>query len=412
MAMRLRNCILLSLLLTTASILWLSCDKGDTVYCSSPGLNIRFVPITTYGRLYTTPDDCLVSYAPRDGSADNGYQLVKIHSNGMVDSIDYDFTLTDNAKVSGDIYVGQNGEVYLYTSDYRGTKAMQVLKFDNDLTHYTTINIVTNPTYALEERMPIMLSNGNFAYIASPTSDDYYTRNQWLYRTDAEGSLQDSLQLAFSDSFYADMGILYHYDNTYIVTFTDWSEELMKTINSLAFFDNNGTHKCNVVVSSNFTVLTLQYVGGYLYVSEQATIGNYEDGSSRSAYFVHKLGLDGIKYATTQPLCIAELYNITEIGGRIIVAGYDAQRGMSGDPESYVGKIYSIDKESLTDIDTIKLSYNVQPFAVFQDEKDGCYDVFLSHRFNYDEKQKNNQNVSNVYIYHVDDLHNLQLEQQ
>ena len=431
--MRLRYCILLSLLLITTSILWLSCDKEDTVYSYSPDLDIRFVPINPYGHLYPTNDGCLVAYVQ-----DKKYQynLVKIHSDGKVDSTSYSFVGDDRGGSSGTIFLNKNGDVFIYGTDYINEKS-KIIHFDSDINVVGETSIFFDPKcdveydseydvenndeiieyyfkYDIECNCPIPLINGGFVFVVNRklirkrtnkeqpenSYEEPLNAERFFYTIDQQGNQQNAMPLYFADEFVYNVSQLYFYNDTYVVQYDNAMSEV-----SFAFYDLNGTRKGTVSIPG-FSMVTSYFFDNFLYVLVH-TFGS----SASECYSLYKYGLDGTLHTTSHPMKISLAEEINEIGDRLYVSGYiNIPSQKQGVPGAFVGKIFSIDKETLTDIDTVVMSYNSIPLSVFPDGNDG-YNVFLTRKFNYDNTQFMNLEFDNVYIYNVDDLHKLQIDE-
>lgn len=394
--MKLRHCILSSLFLTIASILWLSCGKDDTEYCYSPYLDVRFAPITPYGALFPTIDGSLVAYVQRSVG---DYCLVKIHGDGKVDSTLYSFKGgEDRGNTQGSIFLNEKSDVFIYDKDFNNN--IQILRFDRDINAISNTRFSVNPDYRVEGNWPVALGDGGFSFLVQSMTE-FGDMERYLYTIDSQGNLQDVMPFSFSDEYVYSASGVYRCGDTYIVQYDNQMNE-----NTFTFLDLDGTRKATVSIPG-FSLVTSYFYDNYLYALVHTSGNRYDE-----CFSLYKFNLDGDLLTTSHSMTVNMMTNITEIGDRLFLTGYtNTPSQKQGTPDRYIGKIFSIDKETLADIDTVVMSYNTIPLSVFSDGGDG-YNVFLSRKFNYDNTQYMNLNYDNIYIYNVDDLHKLQIETQ
>jgi len=345
--------------------------------------------------MYPTNDGCLVAYVQNQ---QNDCSLVKIHSDGKVDSTHYHFKGDDRGGIAGTIFTNSNGEFFIYDRNF--DNQFEIIHFDSDINFVANTCFSVNPDYRIEGNWPIPLGNGEFAVLVmSYTEMGVMERN--LYEIDSRGELKKIVPFNFTDEYIFSVSGVYRYGDTYIVLYDNAQNE-----NTLTFLDLNGTRKATVTIPG-FSLVSPYFFNNYLY----ALVHTYDDRYGES-FSLYKYSLDGTLLTTSHSMRISTMEEINEVGDRLYVTGYiNAPSQKQGTPAAFVGKIFSIDKETLTDIDTIVMSYNSIPLSVFSDGNNG-YNVFLSRKFNYDNTQYMNLDIDNIYIYNVDDLHNLQIESQ
>ena len=169
-----------------------------------------------------------------------------------------------------------------------------------------------------------------------------------------------------------------------------------------AFYDEN----FNLINSATIPgVATIFYLDNQIY---GVTSYNNELGLSVSS--IIKFDDKGNIVASSDAMRCGSLKSLSVSDGTLIMTTQTYTQSY-GAPDSYEGKLFLINKETLADIDTIKMAYdNAALFAVFP-AKDYGYSVFLTRKDDYKHVDNfKDENLHNVYIYHVKDLHNLQVE--
>jgi hypothetical protein len=130
-----------------------------------------------------------------------------------------------------------------------------------------------------------------------------------------------------------------------------------------------------------------------------------------TTFVFHRFDIDGSNHQYTPSVVLNNCSNVTEINNRMYVTGYSTISKQGYNERSLTkGYVYSINLDDFNDIDSISMGYNVVPHAVLTNPDNG-YNVFLSRRFDYDDEMARNASNTNIYIYHVDDLHKLQIDQ-
>ncbi|MBO7568242.1 MAG: hypothetical protein J6T60_14240 [Bacteroidales bacterium] len=394
--MKLKYCILLLMFLTITSSVLLSCDDDETVYYSGKDADIKFLPFTSYRSFYACDNKCIVTRAKQGENKDLKYYLVKVGVDGTIDSTFYTFSEAEDITSSdGDMYFNSSNQLFLVNKDYT-TNSFTIFRYDAaDFSQRKTMTFCLPDEFNNPGSTP--LDDGGYAFLAQKMSFEDGTSEWFLYRLDADGNEREPMPLYLN---VEDVRMIYSFGNSLIVYRSNWSEHL----NIFSFYTFEGKFLNEVIIHySGMETHKLHFVNNSLYLS----IGDYVDGKKYNTFY--RLDYEGNVLQKTPTMMFYDYECITEIDGRIYVAG-QKNRSHEGKGSADDGIVYSIDRDNFEDIDSIKMKYkDVIPLAVMPDQKEG-YNVFLIRRYNYTDEMMNDNTIRNIYIYHVDDLHNLQID--
>lgn len=382
------------LILTILSLLIYSCNNDDTVYVDSKNLDIKFIPISPYGTFAPTPNKDLITYTCVNIDNITQNYLIKIDKNGNLDSVAYTIPSDDRGYSTGTIETNNNNDIYIYNNDIIAQKIVILKYINGDLLNQQTLYCPEIDGYAPTSGTP--LNDGGFLAIGNKR-EEYSFLNEWaILRIDKDGNQFPAIPIELSDAYnvYYTCTI----EDNIILQYSDTSGDT-----KFAFLTLDGKI-LNTIVIKGFSMTVLKRYGNSLY----CIINTYDNTVSN--FVIQKLDSEGHTITETIPLHLNTIKSITEVDNKVIISTYDYVRNEKKTLyDQNIGKIYLLNKDNFSEIDSIIMNYNVIPHAVFSDEKDG-YNVFLSRKFNYSLEESLNSSYDNVYIYHTDNLKNLEID--
>ena len=260
-----------------------------------------------------------------------------------------------------------------------------LVKFNADGTHAFTRTYENLPSPAASTP----LEDGGFAIVCNEYFEGNDAFNNVLYFIDSNGELKDYV-VVLEDNFFCYRAMSF---GDRIVLTVDDSYSIYRTDGTLV---NSG--------KLPHSISALKYVAGNLYaISVHSEVA---DGTS----YITQMDIDGNLKFTVQSVIANISENILVQDGSLIVLGMDEKNGNAG-------LIQLIDTATHEISDTIKLNYQGldAPNVILPDGKGG-YDLFIIKKNSNDQwaqfKSDDDDNPLpvSVYIYHTNDLHNLQID--
>ena len=386
------NILSLSLLIIT-SIVLLSCDDEEPVYYSGADLDIRFAPFAPYAKIFADEKGYLIACAR---TTDGKSYICKVHDDGRVDSTYYAFVENDLGFGSmGDFVVNNAGQLFIYDHDFDNNYT--ILRFEpGDFTHYKKFTMSIPRNYGRIGGTP--LDDGGFIVLAQEEVGEWQS-NWCLFRMNPDGSLCNPISADYGDA--SSFSTFYSVGDKMIIQFSTMTYETIYVFSTLDGKVINKYSDPGKLFSSYLNV-----VNNSVYVLDPT----YDQYST--TFVFHRFDIDGSNHQYTPSVVLDNYSNVTEINNRMYVTGYSTISKQGYNERSLTkGYVYSINLDDFNDIDSISMGYNVVPHAVLTTPDNG-YNVFLSRRFDYDDEMARNASNTNIYIYHVDDLHKLQIDAQ
>ena len=456
--MKLKYCILSLFILTITSIVVISCDDDATEYYCSTNLDVRFVPFIPSTTVFVCEDNTLMCGAQKTEGLSKKNYVVKIYADGTADSVLYAFPGDDRGgSKTGNFVVNNFGQLFIYNFDFNNN--YEIIRFDRgDISKYSTmafsvpeemVNVGTNPPNA-------PLNDGGYAFLLHKDNNNGYPN--YFGGRDSYGWYDYNDDSDYDDSDYDDDSDYYDDDSDYDddnYYDCDNNNDDSDVDNGIEWYiyklDANGNqcepiridYRGSLFTNSMYAVgdnLMVQYSGfanesvysfytldgrfineftipgyGVTYViilNQHLYLFTHSYDENSSVFTLYSLDNEGNLLQKSQPFYFTYYSNMTEVDGRLYISGYN-EKSMhsSGHANACEGLVLSIDKDNFDDIDSVKMSYDLIPYAVFADDKEG-YNVFASRRFYYSDEMIRNSSNYNIYIYHVDNIHNLQISDQ
>lgn len=367
-----------------------ACSDDDTVYKTSDDMKVKFVPVTPYEELFLSQSDgSLVSYSKKDGIDE--YYLLKIKSNGIVDTTSYYIQGSDRGGYAGVVTTnGITDDIFIYSKGFAGNNYYEVARYDKDLklVYRQRGTFAQNDINELCGCTP--LQDGRYAMVLSQMSEDWIL-SYYITTIDGDGNFTPRIQIDPDKEIYnitkvtsiGDVVVIYYMNLTWQPVY--------------AFYTIDGTCIKRLSLESN-TVPKQFTIGEYLYIYcdiPKAIINKFDKKGNMTSSF--ELPFNGT------------VTHLDEIDGKLIVSGYTTEYNTkSGASQEYIGAIYTFRTDDYSICDSARLDYNAVPYAVHSDGKGG-YNVFLERRFSYNSNNySNNNSIKNIYIYNTDDIKKLQ----
>lgn len=394
--MRLRHCILFLMILTITSMLYISCDKENTQYYYSPSLGVKFIPQVSYSRYVSGDNSMLLHYGQNPD-----YTIFKVHDNGTLDSAKFN--------CSGDLRYSinpQTNDIFVYSCVmYGDMDYFHFIRFDaNDLNKSFVSPISDMPKNHCFRGFASLKNGGAILLTEYMEYDEYYVliKSQLYYLTvfEPDGKIQRTFEFNPQIKNLNEIMSINKFNNLFVVRYsTNGGNEYMT-----AFYDENFNLINHCIMQGSGDIY---FFDDHIYAV--ATYSKEMDGNN-NLHSIVKFDNKGNVVSKSDEMFCPSIEGFTLAGDKLVMVGHSRQKDKLEVKETYEGKMFLIDKENLADIDTVVMKYNnAIPFAVFAD-KDFGYNLFLTRKFDYSVAQIRDQNYPNIYIYHFDDLHNLQID--
>jgi len=364
-----------------------ACYK-DTVYLDTKSVPVKVVERNDYDVLYSVSDGLIVV-----GRSESPLSYSHVKQDGSVvmsESLDY---AQDGSASLFECYQNNSDDFFVY---FWGGQSFSLAKFDRNghLVYFHDYNID-------DLNKKTALDNGEFAFFGRGYSESDDCERMTMQIINSDGVLEDyvvyfenGLDDGFADPQFC---TFYSYNNRIFVFNYDDGNTYYRIYNIDGTYVNSGVAESAEGEVGFDEQQTVRYVAGNLYL-----INGY--GTSKNVPLsITKIDVDGNKVFTTT-LCASYISaNICVKDGSLIVSGsyFLNEDNLS----SNVDRLFFIDDNTGIVKDTIDIDYDGSlSIEQILPAYDGCYDVFTSRVMD--------DNRSAIHIFHTDDLHKLQSDNQ
>ncbi len=439
--------IITAIILTTVL---LACED-KTVYHDRMEEPVKSTGIDAkLGDVFAMPDGRAAALVKTDGERiddEEQYAIAVIDKNGnyklseTFPLISEEYLKIYNPKATNQLYISSSGKLFFkqHLSNCDTEKIIKLNKdgeieydgyhnnyyryYDND--YYFLATILDNEEIALLKIESNANDNGdtykkdnlstNCTLMYGKSTDwkkdgltyDIYTNSKYF----CTNAVSVENKIVLYDEYYSDKEgicrLYYDNDDDYkeVKLYNDKPNQyyIINTDGSIA---NSG--KCEL------PIIYIKYVDGYIYfITSNIAYGNPpekdQDGNNVHQWVITKMDTSGNEISSFTIKTYSLLENINIENGTLMIPGLV----MKGNGQKN-GAIFLIDDNSGTFIEKIVLNYDqcaVIPCVISPDFKGG-YNIFAIIQNNYDDVTNSNTDTDSgkLFIYHTDDLHQLQIK--
>ena len=298
-------------------------------------------------------------------------------------------------------YNNNHDELFItFPIDDKGQFALAKFYSNCRLAYYHTISGIASDCAAMA------LDNGEFAIFVRDFSEADDDNRIAMRIINTDGCLEDYmvyLEDDLDDGFFDELYMEFYNFNSFGDRIMVSKYDYVEGATSFRIYKTDGTYVTSGLLESaegeqSYDPLEFKYAGGNVYLIN--TSSNLED----CPHSLSKIDPDG-NVIFTATLSVNELSpNVLAQDGTLIVLGTSLGDGDNNTSE--FGHIFIIDDNTGTVKETIEFHYDdyIMPVLILP-APDGCYDLFVY-------RTTPSIPVTKIHIFHTDNLHNLQSDNQ